>query len=54
MDIEFGKIEYGTTFFDTYSGEYFIKTGEFTADIVLGENVNSSEDYFDPDEFVVV
>ena len=54
MEIQFGKLEFGTTFFDSYSGEYFIKTGEYTAEIVSQENLHHDDDSFDPEEFVVV
>lgn len=53
MKIKFGELKEGTRFFDTYSGEYWIKVSENMA-FWDDENADGDNDWFELDELVEI
>jgi hypothetical protein len=54
MIVLFSEVQVGQEFFDTFSGEHCVKTGDNTARLITGGDAVQGEDEFDPEEYVEV
>jgi hypothetical protein len=52
MNIQFQKVRILQRFFDTFSGEFFIKTAKDTAIMITGTDETETQNVFDPEEIV--
>lgn len=56
METIFGELSVGDTFFDSYSGAYYVKTGVYTAEAISKDKTSNDSSFiadFDLYEIVI-